>query len=113
MQKVIAHEDMGTYFAGTLVKEEDLAIVSQLNARDFFAELDSFRDKILLANLVLATILFILALFFSGQITTPIHKLIEAVQHIRRGNLDKQIILETNDEIQILANEFELKISEQ
>ena len=108
MQKVIAHEDMGTYFAGTLVKEEDLAIVSQLNARDFFAELDSFRDKILLANLVLATILFILALFFSGQITTPIHKLIEAVQHIRRGNLDKQIILETNDEIQILANEFEL-----
>jgi signal transduction histidine kinase len=49
-----------------------------------------------------------LAIVFSRHITTPIHKLIEASQNIGRGNLDERIEVETNDEIQILANEFEL-----
>jgi signal transduction histidine kinase len=108
LQAVITHGDMGVFYAGTILADRDLALVSQLNAGDFFAELDAFRNKILLANVLLATILFFLALFYSRRITTPIHKLIGAVQHIRHGNLDHQIKLETNDEIQILAYEFEL-----
>jgi signal transduction histidine kinase len=105
---VIEQEASGMYTAFTLLDNGFLIVASQLNTRDVFTELTSFRNKILIANLVLVTILFLLALFYSRQITTPVHKLIKAVQRMRQGNLEHQIRLESNDEIQILAHEFEL-----
>jgi signal transduction histidine kinase len=57
---------------------------------------------------MLALILLGLAFFYSRQITTPVHKLISAVQNMRNGNLDSEIGVSSNDEIQILANEFEM-----
>jgi signal transduction histidine kinase len=49
-----------------------------------------------------------LAIIFSRHITTPIHKLIEASHKIGQGNLEEKIDVNTNDEIMILASEFEL-----
>ncbi len=101
-------EEEGYLASITFDSEQNIFIVTRIDTQIFYAELISFRNKILLANIVFAMILIMLAIVFSRHITTPIHKLIEASQNIGRSNLDEKIEVETNDEIQILANEFEL-----
>ena len=101
-------EEEGYLASITFNSDQNIFIVTRIDTQIFYAELISFRNKILLANIVFAMILIMLAIVFSRHITTPIHKLIEASQNIGRGNLDEKIEVETNDEIQILANEFEL-----
>ena len=101
-------EEEGYLASITFNSDQNIFIVTRIDTQIFYAELISFRNKILLANIVFAMILIMLAIVFSRHITTPIHKLIEASQNIGRGNLDEKIEVDTNDEIQILANEFEL-----
>jgi len=101
-------EEEGYLASFTYQSDQNIMIVTRIDAQTFYTELNSFRNKILMANIGFAMILVMLAIIFSRHITTPIHRLIEASQTIGRGNLDKKIVIETNDEIQILANEFEL-----
>ena len=104
----IYDEKSGMFFAYSRMKSPGMFMRTQMDAQSFYEELAAFRDKILLANLLLALILIGLAIFYSRQITTPLHQLIKAVQNIRRGDLNHRIKLASNDEIGILANEFEL-----
>jgi signal transduction histidine kinase len=92
----------------THLDQHNIYIVTRIDTQNFYTELISFRNTILLANISLAIILVLLAIIFSRHITTPIVRLIEASQNIGRGNLDEKITVTTNDEINILANEFEL-----
>ena len=101
-------DDQGLFSAFTYFPEWQVLIETQIDANTFYAELDNFRNKIILANIMLALILYALAWYYSRQITTPIYQLIRAVQHIGRGKLSTRIEVESNDEIRILANEFEL-----
>jgi signal transduction histidine kinase len=101
-------EAAGYLVTVTFIEAQNLYIVTRINAQNFYADLISFRNRILLANVVFALILIFLAIIFSKHITTPIHKLIEASQNIGRGNLEEKIEVSTKDEINILANEFEL-----
>jgi signal transduction histidine kinase len=107
-KKEYLFEEEGYLASITFDSDQNIFIVTRIDTQIFYAELISFRNKILLANIVFAMILILLSIVFSRHITTPIHKLIEAFQNIGRGNLDEKIEVETNDEIQILANEFEL-----
>ena len=101
-------DDKGLFSAFTYFPEWHILVEAQIDANAFYADLNSFRNKIILANFMLALILYALAWYYSRQITTPIYKLIQAVQHIGRGKLSTRIEVESNDEIRILANEFEL-----
>ena len=104
----VLDKETGIFSEYTYFSEQKIVVETQTDVNTFYLELDAFLNKILLANGMLALILLGLALYYSRQITTPVHKLIEAVQHIGRGNLDHKIEVSSNDEIQILANEFEL-----
>lgn len=62
-------------------------------------------------NLVLITFItlifiFIVSLFFSKLIVDPIRKLQRGVEIIRKGNLDYQVDIQTNDEIEELGKAF-------
>jgi signal transduction histidine kinase len=92
----------------TKIPGRNVVILTAVDPGVFYAELNAFRNKIILANLIFALIMVALAVISSQRITTPIHRLIEAVQHIGHGNLEKQIEIQTRDEIEVLANEFEL-----
>ena len=104
----VLDKETGIFSEYTCFNEQKIVVETQTDVNTFYLELDAFLNKILLANGMLALILLGLALYYSHQITTPVHKLIEAVQHIGRGNLDHKIEVSSNDEIQILAYEFEL-----
>ena len=101
-------QQLDVFYAFTFFGDLNVIVETSINAKYFYMELDSFLNKILLANFILALILLALALYYSRQITTPIVKLIRAVQSIGKGNLDQKISVVSNDEIQILADEFEL-----
>ena len=104
----IKREENDNFIAYYSLNEFGYTLTTSINASVFYAELESFRNKIFLGNAVLAFVVLLLSIVYSSQITTPIRKLIKAIQHIGRGNLENRIELQTNDEIQILANEFEI-----
>jgi len=51
---------------------------------------------------------FIITILFSRTIVTPIRKLHEGAEIIAKGNLDYKVNIKTGDEIEQLANEFNL-----
>ena len=52
------------------------------------------------------TISSILAIIAAGQITKPINELKKGAQIVASGNYDFRLKIETNDELEELANEF-------
>ena len=106
----IIQNDSESEFISTysIIKSLKIIVLSFKNDDVIYAELNSFRNKIFFANVIFAIILIILVMIYSRQITGPIQKLLEAVQHIRKGDLDYNIEIKTKDEIKILADEFEL-----
>jgi len=106
---LITEDDDKTFFSTYSTNDSlNVIIISYLDSNTFYSKLDAFRNKIFLANIILALILIMLAWIYSNGITGPIHKLVEAIQHIRKGDLDYEINIQTKDEIAILANQFEL-----
>ncbi len=95
-------------YSYTLIDDENVLLITKIETQKFYNELIAFRNKILFANILFALILVTLAIIYSRRITTPIHRLIKAAQQIGHGDLNKKIDLKTDDEIQILATEFEL-----
>jgi signal transduction histidine kinase len=104
----ISIEEEGYLVSFSFIADQNIYILTRIDTQNFYADLVSFRNKILFANIVFAVILILLAIIFSRHITTPIHKLIEASHKIGQGNLEEKIDVNTNDEIMILASEFEL-----
>jgi signal transduction histidine kinase len=103
------------FTAGSRLPDYDVLVVTEINAHDFYSNLRSFRNKVILADLLFAVLIISLALFYSRQVTTPVNQLVKAVQAMSRGDLETPIPLKTNDQLQILAQEFEhlrLKLQE-
>ncbi|HOW27877.1 MAG TPA: HAMP domain-containing sensor histidine kinase [Elusimicrobiota bacterium] len=63
---------------------------------------------VLLVSGVAFTVGILIALFMAGQITQPIHLLAQGAKSIGDGNLDTQIDIQRDDEIGLLANEFNI-----
>jgi len=97
----------GIFIAVTRLKDHDILVLTEIDAHDFFSDLSTFRNMIILANLGFALLITILAVFYSRQITRPVNQLVQAVQAMSRGHLETPVRLKTRDELQILAHEFE------
>jgi signal transduction histidine kinase len=95
------------FTAGSRLLDFDMLVLTEINAHDFYHNLSSFRNTIILANLFFAVLIIGLAIFYSRQITTPVNQLVKSVQAMSRGDLETPIPLRTNDQLQILAQEFE------
>jgi signal transduction histidine kinase len=72
-----------------------------------FGELEEFLNQIIAANLVLLVIVFSGAVILSRRIINPIYELMIAVNKISEGELTHEIKVDSRDEIQTLAEEFE------
>lgn len=106
--KTVRVDTLGFLYSYAFIDDANILLITKIETQKFYNELNAFRNKILIANIVFALILVMLAIFYSRRITTPIHRLIKAAKQIGRGDLNRQIDINTNDEIQILASEFEL-----
>lgn len=101
-------DDTKYIYAFTFLRSNNILFITKVDKQSFYTELVTFRNIILIANIIFAVLLIFLAILSSQRITTPLQKLIKATQNIGKGYLDQKIEIATNDEIQILANEFEL-----
>lgn len=70
------------------------------------AFLDSVNRSVILASLIAGISCLIFTYFYSTKILTPIRKLTNAAERIKKGNLDQNVEVYTGDEIGKLASTF-------
>ena len=71
-----------------------------------FSEVTQFRRVILLLTLISCLVVITIALVVSQRIVTPIRQVTGAARAIGRGEFDQEIPVTSNDEVGILAEEF-------
>ena len=102
---------------GTLIDKSAIYSFSEETKEDvneyigeYAALLESFLFKISLGALVIVMIIFAIlfrsSLKESAGFVEPIHGLIDGVQDVAGGNLDKKLDIKTGDEIELLADNF-------
>lgn len=80
-------------------------IVEQPNI-GFQQFLNPYSTQIFLIFLISLLLVAVISLIFTNRISNPINKLIEGSQVISKGNFKYRIKIPTNDEIELLGNEF-------
>ncbi|MAG58394.1 MAG: hypothetical protein CMJ83_19065 [Planctomycetes bacterium] len=77
-----------------------------INGGEIYADVDTLRDFMIIAALIVTGLVILLAAVFSHRITEPITRLIAYTETVARGNLDTRVDIHTNDEIAVLADSF-------
>lgn len=85
----------------------DWVILSEVDKREAFAPIASFRDRMLMLGSVLLVVAVYLSYFLSRSITRPIRSLGTSAQQLTDGNLDEPVERTTGDEVGDLAESFE------
>ncbi len=102
---------------GTLIDQSKVHLVGEQVKEDvgeyvsgYSNFLESFLFKVSAASLFIVAIIFAVlfrrSLRDSAGFVEPIHSLIDGVQEVAGGNLDKKIEIHTGDEIELLADNF-------
>jgi signal transduction histidine kinase len=97
----------GIFSVTSRLPDFNILLLTEIDARDFYSSLKSFRNKIILANILFAVLIISLGIFYSRQVIKPVNQLVQSVQAMSRGDLHTPISLTTNDQLQLLAEEFE------
>ncbi len=82
-----------------------MTIVRQ-NPEETYAPLQHLLVKVAIYGAVVFGILWLAGLIVARKIMSPIQTLHEGVQRIGRGNWDHPLVVQTGDEIEVLANAF-------
>ncbi len=90
-------------FAPVLIEGKVVAAVGADGSARFFEQLADLGRTLALTGIVAIVLLVLVTLFVSRRITRPIDRLALMARAIGRGELDRQVEVETNDEIGILA----------
>lgn len=102
--KYISSFSYGLYFNNNLV-----AII---NFKSDYSYLFEEKNKIIFDLNIIILLIFILftviIFYLTTRITNPLYKLINIVERISKGSYDAEIKIESNDEVGILANKFEV-----
>lgn len=90
-------------FAPVLIDGRAVAAVGVDGSAHFFEQLLELGRTLALVGIAAVVLLVLISLFVSRRITRPIDRLAALARAIGRGELDRQVQVETNDEIGILA----------
>jgi signal transduction histidine kinase len=90
-------------FAPVLIEGKVVAAVGADGSARFFEQLADLGRRLALVGIVAVALLVLVTLFVSRRITRPIDRLAVMARAIGRGELDRKVEIETNDEIGILA----------
>jgi len=90
----------------TWLKDQNLALIAEMDQREAFAPAERLAKDILLLGLSSATLLLIAVYLLTRQITRPILAITETAIQVSEGNLDCEAPVLTRDEIGILARAF-------
>jgi two-component system OmpR family sensor kinase len=96
------------YAVVPVVHEERIAgaVMLVTSLEEVYATLDGIRRLITMFSIAGGILALIVSLFLSNQLTNPINKLTAAVRRLSEGRLDQRVDVSSNDEIGILAADF-------
>jgi len=93
-----------TGFAPVLLEGQVAAAVGVDGSARFFGPLSSLGRILLLVGMLALALVVAVTLFVSRLITRPLDRLAQSARRIGRGELDREIEVETSDEIGVLAH---------
>ena len=82
----------------------ELVIFRQIS--EIYKPTSILESNLALITFIILIFLFIISIFFSQLIVSPIKKLHSGMEIIRKGNLDYRVDIRTNDEIEDLGTAF-------
>ena len=96
------------YAVVPVVREEKIAgaVLLVTSPEEIYATLDGIRQLITMFSIAGGVLALLVSLFLSNQLTDPVNKLTAAVRRLSEGHLDQRVDVGSNDEIGILATDF-------
>jgi sigma-B regulation protein RsbU (phosphoserine phosphatase) len=85
----------------------DWVIMSEIDKSEAYAAIPILIKNFLYWSILLIVIILLLANYFSRSISRPVQLLSERASDLAEGNLDSPVIIKQNDEIGLLAGNFE------
>ncbi|MDJ0903107.1 MAG: ATP-binding protein [Xenococcus sp. MO_188.B8] len=82
------------------------AIAVELSTESLHQKNLAKRNQNIILALILGTVGAFISLGVSKSITEPLIEITQATEHLTQGDLERQIMIHTNDELAILANAF-------
>jgi methyl-accepting chemotaxis protein len=96
--------DVNYLISYTQIKKLGIIVYSYISQDSAFAIFKNIIFKNIAFTVVILGIFLILSLLFSKKITTPIVQLIAKTKEIANGNMEGEIVVSTNDELQVLGS---------
>lgn len=90
----------------TACRRKPWSIGISVSQSEMMAGIDRLRRRLLTICLVVAAMILPVSLLFIKSITRPIRQLISGVKAVGKGDLDQTIRVESTDELQAVAEEF-------
>lgn len=85
-------------------EDEQWCLVAETELDLVLAEINEFRNNILIIVAMIVAVVIFLAIIFARGISIPILKLVSHAEKISQGDLDYKLQLKTKDEIEVLSN---------
>lgn len=90
----------------------NVALLAEIEQNEAFEPARDLREEMILLGLLFSAIAIPLASVFTRNIVKPIHRVMEGVEAIRRGDLEYRLNMRRADEIGALANAFDRMASD-
>jgi signal transduction histidine kinase len=90
----------------------DWILIMDYDTTDIFSPIDSLRDLIIFATILITFCGLIIGYYLSRTISKPLMKLQHAAKEISKGNLDSYVHIYSNDEIGDLSSAFKNMIAD-
>ena len=103
---VVDYREEPTLAVTRYIDRADLGLVIKIDKYEAFRPVRNFQTTLLIAVFALMLLAGALAYFLARSITRPIVALTEGAETIGKGDLEHKIDVVTNDEIGLLAQEF-------
>lgn len=88
------------------VERTGWAVIAQEPLESIFEPANQVTRFALIIYAIVGLTSVLLSLFFSRNLTEPIHRLVSGTSELGQGNFDMQIPIDSNDEIGVLAKRF-------
>ncbi|OPJ61953.1 sensor histidine kinase [Clostridium oryzae] len=96
----------------SIIANTDWYMVTIIPTDSIFSKIRSIRNDLILLLLIIGTIAFTLAFYFSNSLTKRIYKLIKAMRKVHEGNLNSFVNNTSSDEIGELIENYNYMLSQ-
>ncbi|SDO34687.1 two-component system, sensor histidine kinase YesM [Paenibacillus sp. yr247] len=98
-------------FVKSKYEPRSFTLVSGISLADIKEKGQRVYQVAILSGLVSVLLMAVSVSFFSGRLLKPLHMLVKAMQQIRKGNLQVEIVTTSKDEFAFLADSFNTMVA--